>query len=378
MREKPKKKSGVRRYAPQALGALCGFGCGMLIAGASDELAERLSLTPWLTFWLLFCGFVVILFLHILIHEAGHLVFGLLTGYRFSSFRIGSLMWVRIDGKLRFRRYALAGTGGQCLMGPPEWNDGKMPCVLYNLGGSLMNLAVGVACLAPGLLLRGRLPLASVLLLISAAAGLFFAAINGIPMRTGAIDNDGRNAMSLGGNPDALRAFWVQLKVNEQMAQGVRLRNMPEKWFVLPDEEQMKNGMNAVVGVFACNRLMDEHRFAEADGLMARLLEMDSAIVGIHKNQMLWDRLYCELIGENRPDVREALRGAMDGKIRRAMRRFPSVLRMEYAFALLAEGDEAGARKLLGEFERVARTYPYSGELESEREMMEIAKARVA
>ena len=35
---------------------------------------------------------VVSYFLHIIIHESGHLLFGLFSGYQFVSFRVGSLM----------------------------------------------------------------------------------------------------------------------------------------------------------------------------------------------------------------------------------------------------------------------------------------------
>ena len=102
--------------------------------------------------FLLLVGVYLATFLQILFHEGGHLVFGLLSGYRFSSFRIGSLMWIEQDGKMKFRRLSLAGTGGQCLMSPPPMKNGMFPYVMYNLGGVLMNLitasvAAGVALL---------------------------------------------------------------------------------------------------------------------------------------------------------------------------------------------------------------------------------------
>ena len=92
------------------------------------------------------CTTLVFLYLavliHIVLHEAGHLVFGLMSGYHFSSFRIGSHMLMKEDGKLVHRKIKIEGTGGQCLMSPPEMVDGKFPVVLYNLGGSIANLVV--------------------------------------------------------------------------------------------------------------------------------------------------------------------------------------------------------------------------------------------
>ena len=124
------------------VGGVCGWWMGLyvgeLISGgenAGDALLRGL---------LLFVGMYAAMFLQIIIHEGGHLIFGLLTGYGFASFRIGSLMWKKEGDSLKFCRFSLAGTGGQCLMTPPDMADGKFPYVLYNLGGSLANLISAV------------------------------------------------------------------------------------------------------------------------------------------------------------------------------------------------------------------------------------------
>lgn len=59
-----------------------------------------------------FLGVYIAIFLQIIIHETGHLIAGLLTGYTFSSFRFGNLMFVKDNGTIRFRKLSLAGTGG--------------------------------------------------------------------------------------------------------------------------------------------------------------------------------------------------------------------------------------------------------------------------
>ena len=72
------------------------------------------------------------------IHEAGHLVFGLATGYKFLSYRIGSFTFIKEEGRIKVKRYVLPGTGGQCLMSPPPYSS-SMPYVLYNAGGAIFN-----------------------------------------------------------------------------------------------------------------------------------------------------------------------------------------------------------------------------------------------
>jgi len=372
---KKKKKSG--KLGP-ILGGAVGGALGGLLGYAAMEYLDR-SFAPeglgeeLLLIAGLVVGITLAVFVQLVIHEAGHLVFGLLSGYRFGSFRIGSFMWMKEEGELRLKRLTIAGTGGQCLMSPPDMVDGELPVVLYNLGGPLMNVLTGAVFLLLRLPLREH-PIPGAILLLLGAAGFILAATNGIPMRMGTIDNDGYNAFALTRDPEARRAFWVLMKAQEQTVRGVRLRDMPEEWFAVPDDEAMKNSMVVQVGVFAANRLTDAHRFDQADALMEHLLSIDSGMVGLHRGLLICDRVYIELLGENRPEVLEELLDKGQKKFMKQMKAFPSVLRTEYAYALLREKDGEKARKIKEEFERRAKTYPYQSDIESERELMELAE----
>lgn len=375
MNDQPKKKKNSwKNYIATGGFILLGAVCGYLMAGYLDKkVSETSSAGNEIgSLLLLFLGMYLAIMLQMIIHEAGHLVFGLLSGYRFSSFRIMSFMWVKEGGKMKFRRLSIAGTGGQCLMAPPDFKDGKVPVTLYNLGGSIMNVAAGAFFLGLYFLIGpGKLP--AVFFLMLAVIGLFLALMNGIPMRMGPIDNDGYNAFALSRNPEALRAFWIQMKTNEQTAKGVRLKDMPDEWFTVPEDEAMKNSMIAATGVFACNRLMDAQQFEEADSLMAHLLDMESGMPGLYRNLLTCDRMYVELITENRKEILDGMRTKEQIKFMKTMKNFPSVLRTQYVYALLGEKDGAKAEKMKGQFEKCAKTYPYPSDVQSERELMEIA-----
>ena len=375
---KPKKKVVWQQYVgtvfSMLIGAICGYAMIVFINNFSDDTSLYIKILSLVG---LFLGMFVAFFFHMLIHEAGHLVFGLMTGYKFSSFRIASFMWLKESGKLKLKRVNVAGTGGQCLMIPPEMKDGKIPLMLYNLGGSFINIIFGALFLV-GYILCSDILFLSPLLLIFAVVGFMIAMMNGIPMRMGTVDNDGYNAFALSRNEEAVEAFWVQLKVVEQSSKGVRIKDMPTEWFTVPTDEAMKNSMVATRGVFACNRLMDEEKFEEADALMAHLLEIESGIVGLHHDLLMCDRIYVELIGENRSEVIEDMMTKEQIKFMKAMKRFPSVLRTQYTIALLMEKDVAKAETIRREFEKVAKSYPYSHEIDSERDLMRIAERKVA
>ena len=373
---KKKKKIVWQQYIGMAFMMLIGAMCGFIMVWYIDKSSadtplyqEILSLVG------LFLGMYVALFFHMIVHEAGHLVFGLMTEYKFCSFRVASFMWLKENGKLKFKRLTLAGTGGQCLMTPPDMKDGKIPLVLYNLGGSFINIIIGALFLV-GYLIFSDIPFLSPILLIFAVVGFMTAMMNGIPMRMGTVDNDGYNAFALSRNKEAVEAFWVQLKVAEQSSKGVRLKDMPDEWFAVPIDEAMKNSLVATRCVFTCNRLMDEEKFEEADALMAHLLEIESGIVGLHHDLLMCDRIYVELIGENRSEVIENMMTKEQKKFMKAMKRFPSVLRTQYILALLSEKDAVKAETIKNEFEKVAKTYPYAQDIESEKNLMRIAESK--
>lgn len=120
------KKEKIFNIIYSALGLLIsaaiGFLCGYAIWEYVGKLGSGLSLPLYLlalAAGLLALALAVIL--QILIHEGGHLIFGLISGYGFVSFRVGSLMLLKGEnGRLSFKRYFLAGTAGQCLMSPPR------------------------------------------------------------------------------------------------------------------------------------------------------------------------------------------------------------------------------------------------------------------
>ena len=116
------KKKSVRIQLMDAAGFI-GF---TVIGGITGLLCIRIEekmfdgdLSRLQSFALLFCAIVVMLimfFIHIIIHEGGHLIFGWFSGYQFSSFRVGNIILVNNNGKLHLKKFSIPGTAGQCLM----------------------------------------------------------------------------------------------------------------------------------------------------------------------------------------------------------------------------------------------------------------------
>ncbi len=375
MKEPKTKKSGTTWLANILMVLLWGAVGGLLGYTLAETVDESGVLhgenLPQILYWI--AATFVGIYAQLILHEGGHLVCGLLTGYQFVSFRVGSWMWQKENGSIRLHRFSLAGTGGQCLLEPPELKDGKMPYLLYNLGGTLANLLTAVICGLLGFAFREN-ALVRLFFVMQTVVGLLNAALNGVPMDMGEVCNDGKNALSMGKDPAALRSLWVQLRLNAEQVKGVRLKDMPEEWFTMPTDAQLQNGITSVTAVLHENRLMDEHRFSEAAQLIDELNAKQTGIMALHKNLFLCDRLYCALVlGEDAEPYLTRWDSKEMQVFRKQMKDYLSIMAAEYTVALLAEKDRLKAEAVRLKFEKRCETYPYAGEVESTKELISTA-----
>ncbi len=367
VKEKKKTRSGlVGRIIPLLIGGLIGVLLGVFassVAGDNDGLAFAVIFGGLL----LLCVAVLV---QIILHEAGHMVCGLLTGYSFVSFNVFGLVWTKgKDGKLRLGRMQIAGAEGQCLMCPPDYAEGRFPFTLYNMGGVLMNLLVGIVCLLLAIPAKG-VPVLYLFLMEMGVVGLLFAAINGLPLPVAAIQNDGRNQLCIMKDENARRAFWVQMTAAAEIARGKRIRDLPEDWFAPFPEEAMDNPIVATVSVLNASRRMDRLDFDGAETAIRALLAREKGIVDIYRMTLACDGATCELIAGRPADLTALLDTKQNQQLMKAMKTNPAIIRTWYALALLKDRDPQKAAKLLEEFEAAAKKHPNPQDVIGEREIL--------
>ena len=368
------KKNSIWNKTVRFVNILLGLGLGAGIAIMSPVMRNIRHITfgqYLIGLGLLLIKIYLAFFLQLIIHEGGHLIFGLLTGYGFSSFRIMNFMLIRKGNRIELKKHSLSGTSGQCLMSPPEMKDGRLPYVLYNLGGVLMNLIVSVLCAGLYFLLRSGEKYPE-FLSIMALSGVYIALTNGIPLNA-TVPNDGHNAFYLGKDPVAMRSFWVQLAVNAESAQEKRIKDMPEEWFIIPEEADMSNNLIASWLTLTENRAMDLHDFGKAKQILDRLLGGECELVELYRVLMLNDRAYIDILEKGKDADLSYLEEKDAAAVLKQMRNYPSVMRTDYASALIAKQDRNEAEKILDRFRKVALTYPSGADIAAEAELMEIA-----
>lgn len=354
------KKKRQRLWPQMIVGAVIGGACGYFgmmfverMHGGKVRIAEILAGLAWI----ILCLYVAA-FLQTIVHEGGHLVCGLLSGYKFSSFRVGKMILVKKRDGIKRGRYSLMGTGGQCLLAPPDLVNGSMPYLLYNLGGSLFNLLSAAISLMICFAADGHGYL-QILFMAFAVVGVFLALMNAVPMRLGGINNDGYNALHLGKDKEAVRCLWLQLKINEQFTLGVRLKDMPQEWFEPVSEVLWDNALCVATGVFAAGRNIDRQDFPAALKIGERLLEHASGLIGIQRSMLEAEMIFCRLMldGPGEELSREYEKTGIQEFLKRSSS-MPSVLRIQYAYDLIQNQDREAAQKWKRLFEKVEKTIP--------------------
>ena len=276
-------------------GLIGGFGAWFLDIGSSKgKIPSPFPVKDgWeiLYFLAAFAGFVLAVVVQTIIHEAGHLIFGLLTGYGFLSFRIFSFTLVKKDGKIIRKKLKVKGIPGQCLLTPPEWKeDGKYPYVWYNLGGGALNL---ITSLLVALLFLTHSPLACWAAGIFIFVGVIFGLTNIIPMSMG-IPNDGKNCLLCKQSRDNQRAFYLQLKMNAMMSDGVSVKEMPEEFFEI-DGEKPFNALTCFVGLMKYYRYLQMNEFVQAKEWLAKMEQQTGKLPLAFVNTFDLEGVYCML-----------------------------------------------------------------------------------
>lgn len=313
--------------------------------------------------------FIVSLVILMTAHEAGHLVCGLLSGYRFVSFRIFNLTFIKTGGKLRVKRFGIAGTGGQCLLAPPEIPAERMPTFWYNAGGVLANI----------LLLLAVLPLfwAHVNAFVKEGAtifvmtDIFLILANGIPMKVNGCANDGFNCLMLRHNLRATKGLAVQLRANAKIQEGVRPKDMSAEWFVVPDNINYSNPLEVALPMMAASREMDQLNFGKAREIFEELYSHRKVIMQLYVKEIACELVFLRLVAGEKDKAEELL----DKDLRKYIELYRKIMsskeRINFSIKLLLDNDRQEAERLLIDLRHRADSYLLQGEVLSDLAQME-------
>lgn len=315
-------------------------------------------------------GFILIFFLgymiHIIIHEVGHLVFGLMTGYSFVSFRIGSFTIIKEKGHISYKKFNIPGTAGQCLMMPPQIKEGKYPFIMYNYGGGIMNLIVAIIGILIATLIEGLPMLFSAILILISAGGIFAAVTNIIPLKIGGISNDGYNVISMLKDENARRSFYLQLRVNGLQSQGMRIKDMPLEELKVNEGIDLTNPLNTSIKLMEYNWYLDNMNFQRAKQCLEDFTPYMDKVIPLYGNEINCERIFLELIGECNKDFIDDIYDKSLRKYIKAAKFMIGKKRLLMAYEIFYSKDREKAINYYEDTRKLAMKYPVKGEADME------------
>lgn len=312
---------------------------------------------------------------NIFIYEIGRLIFGLMTGYKFLSFRISNIVIIRNFGRLIIKKNKSVRTSGNCVMLPPIKNNGKIPYYFYNKGGAILNfLLLPWYALLCSKINSDLLKMIVVLLMIMSITSIVISVFGG-STNNEYITDKSYNVTLFKRKRKALQAFYIEMKIYEKILKGVRLQNLSDKYFEILNEYSVDNCFMEAVEAIYYKKLIDMHEFDRAKIRIEKILETDKKISDTYKCLLTCDYIYCQLVSGNIFKAKKAYTNEIK-KLMNSMKKNLTVIRTRYSYALLVDDSlsEAGKQRKL--FDRLSKKYPYKVEIESEKELIDIVYSK--
>lgn len=314
--------------------------------------------------------FVFAIGFHTIAHEFGHLVTGLMSGYKYLFFRIWKYALVKKGGKFSIKHFHIPGSLGQCLMAPPEKVNGDFPFLLYNLGGIIINGLLALVFL-------GGFSLVDFSWLSSLFFALFFVGVylaftNAYPFP--GLPNDGSNIKSLLKSKDSKVAFYNALQM---LALTVLENPTRDQMKALVDRRLFSNFSDPLVqGVVSENigLYIEEGNFYEALKFSDFLLGQKNMNIMV-RNMIRMDRAALYLLLSNKEGVENLFQ----------IKDFTNFIkgnqadnhRLYYMYYALFENNQTKASERLSAYNKAAAKALMESDTKFDRLLIDLTKKRL-
>ncbi|MGI5055354.1 M50 family metallopeptidase [Treponema socranskii] len=323
-----------------------------------------------LTIVLLGAAYYLSLASAIIVHECGHLIFGLLTGYTFAAIGFGHHLFLMRDGRVRRFVYKLPGALGFCAMEVPDMKDGRFPFTLYLLGGALCNAFFVLVCIFAFLsgIGSGILFFPHAFLLF-AFVNAYLAIVSILPIKTKFLNTDGKQLFDLLKHKNMRKSFWACEKISAAQYRGVKFEDIPSEWFNETDDTQSVYAASIrAVRLLALAETESEPK--EVCALIEKELSENHALSGIAKGLLTCMRIYYESIGDRDDGTLKKLITQTQIDFMKRMKNMPSSIQTEYAYALLVEKDVREASRIKARLEKISKKYPFPAEIDTAKKLI--------
>lgn len=324
-------------------------------------------------------------YLMLLVHEAGHMVGGWLSGQKLSGISVAGWTLVRRSGKLRWGYEATPGVGGLCSMATDRT---PAPFFIHILAGPMATILLGGVC--AWLAVRTypaydlywdealRLALMHIPLTILAVVGIRSGVVNLIPLRSTAALNDGMQLWLLSRDGRCRAAREQAGRVAWEEYRGRLLADMPEELFAHPPIARDMNPYAAGLAVLRLARLLGQRDYASALALCHELLDAEVALEALQLMCVVRTGAVCEAMLGNPGPLCRRMQDKDMVRLMQFTRCTRGTILTWYAMAKLVSRDEQAAGLHREAYARAAARSPYHESVRSDEAFMALVDETAA
>ncbi len=294
----------------------------------------------------LYVFFILFLFLryswyvHLILHEGGHYLFGKLTGYRLLSFQVKKFVYSEKNKKITYIQSGPTVIAGQCLMSPPpKGSYAEKPFKLYLLGGVMVNGLTGIALYGCSYLLA---PERGIILVLFSLVPLWMALSNIWPYG----QNDGAIVSQASRSAEAKELLFYQLEIAALFEEGATFTELPERYFQpLEEGRYLKTNLADFVYMAAYLRALGVLDFEEADRLLQSFEANRPVARSAYWPIFAVESLFCDAVFGRKQAAQEKYAKIQNNLVLK--QQWNTSKRVQAAYAFFVEVDMRRAKALL-------------------------------
>lgn len=301
----------------------------------------------------------LMIYVHTMIHELGHLLFGFVTGYEFLSIRIGKGLIYKVDGRYKFTFLKETPSAGQCLMYPTQRVYERKAFLLYQLGGIIGNLSVGILSILILIIIYRYSYLLNILLIQSFLCGITFSITNIFKNPFTKVINDGMNLNSLLKSDDVIKCFYQQLEIYKMLLHNISYKNMNNT--IAFKKELLRENLVAYSQLLNYYQYLDRLEFDKAYGTLEpyyseyEVLELDI------RKELERELIFCETLNHCSSILQKTNYNFLTTDIRNI--HDINELRVRYALELYTRNNKNTLKIILEKMNQVCKGYVYTSDI---------------
>lgn len=316
----------------------------------SDLSGVQFSLKYFYLILLIFAEYVI----SVIIHESGHLVFGLAAGMVFEEFNIFTLSLQHKDGKFTFKKTnQLKNVGGYCRLSfdKNKTYENKW-LVLYLLGGIVFNFICGITCGIMSMFFTNLW--VKYFLILMAYINIYLGINNAMPtLSPTGIEVDMLKVINACHDPEYLRKLDMIGMISEQQRNGISLSKLP-----VFEPHDFNSSADIVMALLYVDKLIEDERYDSARILVDRIKTQRAKYLS-HQNEILLSLQLIECELNDTCDV-EIIKSLWTKPVKQHTKLLSklhhSYLYFMYAGIMLAENNEKEAMQYLDMFAKISNT----------------------